>query len=364
MSSRVAADSHPYLSAVVTSRNDDFGGSMLRRLQLFLENFLHLGARHGLDVELIVVEWNPPPGPRLHEVLEIRGRTDRFPIRFIEVPPQIHARHRGHDALPLFQMIAKNVGIRRARGEYILATNQDILLNDTLFSFLATRPLRQGFLYRIDRFDCEGDVPIDASVEEQLSWCEAHGLRVNSRYGTFPVRGFASRAWGRWWPRLAATAEQLAGVGRARRLALAAWKTARSLRTGIAEFHTNACGDFTLCHRDHWRAVRGYAELPCYSLHIDTLFCHTLAALGLKECLLKPPMRCYHLEHAHSFVLQDAQERLRRFATNPWIDMELLETLRSEMGKQRKAIDYNDSHWGLEDEALAERELPGCTGER
>jgi hypothetical protein len=58
-------------------------------------------------------------------------------VRFIQVPPEIHRKFRHADHLPLYQMIAKNVGIRRARGRFILVTNIDILFSDELVSFLA-----------------------------------------------------------------------------------------------------------------------------------------------------------------------------------------------------------------------------------
>ena len=41
------------------------------------------------------------------------------------------------ERLPLFQMIGKNVGIRRSRAPFVLATNVDIIFSDALFSFLA-----------------------------------------------------------------------------------------------------------------------------------------------------------------------------------------------------------------------------------
>ena len=53
--------------------------------------------------------------------------------------------------LPLFQMIAKNVGIRRARGEFVLATNIDVLFSDELMVRIAQRDLRADRLYRCDR---------------------------------------------------------------------------------------------------------------------------------------------------------------------------------------------------------------------
>ena len=60
----VSSDCH--LSFVVTTRNDNHGGDMLRRFQIFAETLLEQANRHSLAGELIVVEWNPPAGPRLH----------------------------------------------------------------------------------------------------------------------------------------------------------------------------------------------------------------------------------------------------------------------------------------------------------
>ena len=47
-----------HLSFVVTTRNDNHGGDMLRRFQIFAETLLQQANRHSLKGELIVVEWN------------------------------------------------------------------------------------------------------------------------------------------------------------------------------------------------------------------------------------------------------------------------------------------------------------------
>ena len=131
------------LSVVITTRNDDFGTEMLPRLQLFVENLLTLGHRHGLRAEIVLVEWNPPVGPRISEVLKPRFQSEHIPVRFIEVPPDVHRRYRNSDVLPLFQMIAKNVGIRRARGRFVLCTNQDVLFSSELI-VLAISAMRRS----------------------------------------------------------------------------------------------------------------------------------------------------------------------------------------------------------------------------
>ena len=181
-------DTKPYLSVVVAARNDDHGGNLLRRLQTFVAGLIGQVKRHQLPVELLIIEWNPPADrPRLADVVQWPADRGLCEVRLIEVAPELHARYRHSASLPLYQMIAKNAGIRRARGEFILSTNLDILFSDELFRFLAQRKLERGKLYRIDRHDVEADVPVDSGVDEQLAYCRTHMLRVNAREGTFPV---------------------------------------------------------------------------------------------------------------------------------------------------------------------------------
>src|SRR5262249_28099540 len=67
---------------------------------------------------------------------------------------------------------------------------------------------------------------------------------------------------------------------------------------GYPLLQTNACGDFTLLAREVWFAMRGYAELDIFSMHLDSLLCHAAHHGGAQECLLGEPMRIFHIEHA------------------------------------------------------------------
>jgi len=178
----------PYLSVVAAARNDDHGANFLRRMQTFVSALVGQVRRYRLPTELVLVEWNPPPErPPLAQAIEWPDAPSPCRIRIVTVPACLHRRYRFPDALPLYQMIAKNVGIRRAEGEFILATNVDILLSDELMEFLAARRLEPGRMYRIDRYDVEPDVPPHGPVEEQLAYCRSHMIRVNAREGTFAL---------------------------------------------------------------------------------------------------------------------------------------------------------------------------------
>ena len=84
------ADDRPYLSVVVTARNDDHGGNLLGRMQAFVNGWIAQSKRHGLASELIFVEWNPPQdrpplggGPATGPRIWGRARFESFKFRRI-----------------------------------------------------------------------------------------------------------------------------------------------------------------------------------------------------------------------------------------------------------------------------------------
>jgi hypothetical protein len=178
----------PYISVIATARNDNHGGNLLGRIQVFVDAWVNQAKRHNLASELILVEWNPPADkPKLADVLRWPSDTGPCEIRIIEVPAEIHGRYQHAAALPLYQMIAKNAGILRARGEFLLVTNIDVLFSSELVDFLARRQLQKGRLYRLDRTDVDRDVPVDGTLDDQLAYCHSHVIRLFTRDGVFPV---------------------------------------------------------------------------------------------------------------------------------------------------------------------------------
>src|SRR5436305_6863806 len=122
-------------------------------MQWFVDGLAEQAARHAVATELILVEWNPPADtPPLAEDMRWPAPGSEMTCRVVTVPNEVHAGIPHSATLPLFQMIAKNVGIRRAAGEFVLATNIDILFSDPLFALLG-RDLEHGTLYRVDRHD-------------------------------------------------------------------------------------------------------------------------------------------------------------------------------------------------------------------
>jgi hypothetical protein len=183
----VRVQSNPYLSVVVASRNDDHGGDPLKRLQVFVDSFDEQCRRTGLDAEVIIVEWNPPSDRPTLDALVRLPMPAFCSYRFVEVPPELHLRLQHADVLPMFQMIAKNVGILRAQGQFVLATNIDIIFSTELVEQIASRSLDPTTLYRVDRHDVVSDVPLAVSLDARLAYCESNQLRLHTRTGSHPV---------------------------------------------------------------------------------------------------------------------------------------------------------------------------------
>ncbi len=174
-----------HLSVVATSRNDDHGGNLLQRMQHFVDGLAEQCRRHDLSAELILVEWNPPADrPSLAEALRWPEDTGPCAIRIITVPREVHATFAHSDRLPVFQMVAKNVGIRRARGRFVLATNIDILFSDAIIRFMRNN-LKPGHVYRVDRCDVPPDLPTGVPFEHVLAFCERETFRINRRRHTY-----------------------------------------------------------------------------------------------------------------------------------------------------------------------------------
>jgi len=108
-------------------------------------------------------------------------------MRFIKVSPEIHAGLPYAAAVPLHQMIAKNTGIRRASGQFVLATNLDIIFSEELMRLLSSRRLERRTMYRIDRHDVASSVATSRTLEELLESCRNNVLRVHAREGLFDL---------------------------------------------------------------------------------------------------------------------------------------------------------------------------------
>src|SRR4030042_754924 len=103
----------PYLSIVITSRNDEHGGNMLRRMQMSLDGLLNQSEKQQIESELILVDYNPPADkPLLKDAIKWPDQLKYCTIRNIVVPLSIHRRYKYSNKTPMNGVVAINCGIR------------------------------------------------------------------------------------------------------------------------------------------------------------------------------------------------------------------------------------------------------------
>lgn len=344
------SSANPYLSIVVTTRNDNHGGDLLARTQAFVNGLLHQCKKYQLPCELIIVEWNPPAGkPLLKEVLPAPQADDCLSIRYIIVPNKIHLRYLMSDKIPLFQMTAKNVGIRRAKGEFVLCTNIDILFGDGSFARMAKRNFREDTFYRANRIDVNNGLLKLTSVSQQLDYAEKNQIkRLGRNRHLKHVRGIPSFFFG--FPRVMKILDL-------------PWGWVDKLMQGKAyelyQLDTMACGDFTLMHKSAWMKIDGYVELDMYSIHIDSMALYAAHLAGLQQEIFEWFESVYHIHHADGWeTITDAKTMLRFLAQKPGLDWWLV--VQATLQMKREGItryELNKPDWGFANEKFEEHVL-------
>lgn len=349
---------NPYLSVVVATRDDRHGGDPHARLNAALRVYKKQVETLRFGIEFIIVDWNSPRRSKgiFQKIKEWDLKSRYLKIQVIEVPPDIHEKI-DEAKIPFYQMIAKNVGIRRAKGEFILASNIDIFLDDSLIKFLSERKLRKKFMYRSDRFDLK-----HAFLRELPKILHNPGAlssfisRKNLREGTFTP--FSSINYRRFKRLNLNCGSRKLTLGQRLKEQFRLWKKKLGIFGSPGyQLHTNGCGDFTLLSRKAWHRLCGYPEMKIFSLHIDSIFCRQAHESGYPEKLLPFPMVHYHIDHLDGWSPETGEKLIGRLKSRgvPFIQRDYLEFM--EACRNTKDPMFNSEEWGLCQEKLFIRSL-------
>jgi len=263
---------NPYISIVQYSRNDDHGGHLFDRMATSLYSTIELLERYELESEIIMVDYNPPADkPSLKDILHLNGSRKFVTVRFIEVPSSIHASYPQSDKMPMNNMVARNIGIRRARGEFILSTGVDVIFSAEMIAFFAQKSLDRNISYRTSRIDVSRCVSVYMKdVDKLMESCKNNiiDIHFNTNPGTFED-------------------------------------------TDLPALHTNNCGDFQLLHRDIWNNLCGYPEIDLMGTHADTILSYMVLLYGANERVLKEHF--YHIDHPARWLKPVYTHVLRNF---------------------------------------------------
>jgi len=316
----------PYISFVIAARNDDYEGNFLHRIQIFVNVLVGLWKKHNLCAELIIVEYNPPEKKQsLQKAIAWPETLSTGNMRIIQVPGRMHKCLPNADNIPLHEYVAKNIGIRRAKGRYVLITNPDIIFTDSLIKYLASKCLLEKAFYGVAQRRQVDVIPIDMAIDKQLRLCFRDTLGINDK----AVIRFI-------WRKILFYVKHIV------KFILPSIKI-KAMRFEDTDFSTPCVpypGDFILMRRSLWHNLRGFPEFYTYS-HTDICMCAIAANSGLHPIIL--PYWTYHQSHEmtsknvrvgtdYNFILKEYRKMMRN----------------------KTPIIYNNSDWGFGNENLTE----------
>jgi hypothetical protein len=327
------------LSVVLAGRNDNYGGNFAERLQdcvrALAKELSHLNGRS----EVIFVNYNPLPAPSVSDFIHWPAGNGRVSFQVLNVSEQVHRHLLGNNPdrnLPMLEFPAKNIGIRRAKGEFILSTNADIILPEGFAAHL--KNLRADCYYRADRFDFSAQVPLEEMTRHVMAiHLKGRAFHFSPKRITTPFNAWLRLRWA-----MGHALYRLRTAIIPRRFPV--HEVCYDRRAEMLH-HCHASGDFMLMHRDSWAAIRGYSERSRTALHVDSLAVIQAATLRLKEVVI--PMPIYHRDHERRFASDDWPEEYRIFQATA-----------QQMLTSRKLQLFNDENWGaaqfdLETQAIA-----------
>lgn len=337
---------NPYLSIVIAGRNDNYGGDFEYRLQIAMNWFVYYANKYELHAEFIIVNYNPLPQAPLAETLQFPA-SSFVKFRIISVPPAFHQTVSDDNIrkkLPLYEYIAKNIGIRRAKGHFILSANPDILIAPSIIKSIANQNLKPDTYYRANRADynklptlnpADGTAPIHNNIFRLFLKGYTFSFRASSfniaTYIKLKVKAFFSRQYDILTPRFADLANKY---------------SIPVIYDNIASIaHSNCSGDFTLLHRNAWIALKGHPQNTRLPMHTDALTVSMAYFSGLKEHTFFWPV--YHQHHERRFESDNSDPEInamfRKFIDDSRV-----------MQQQNAAIIYNDDNWGYPEENFDE----------
>lgn len=234
-------NNRPILSIIYHGRSDNYGGDYKRRLAWSLSSIRK--AFSSLQPEIIFVNWNTllHTPPLFEDPLFYKCSSG---IKVYEIPNALHEDLlKKHKATGTYlEWYAKNFGIRRASGEYILQINSDNLILDNL-SIEDLPPKHVTYIGSRTEIDADILTIIPAQITQEL---------LNE-------------------------------------------KIRRVLNTDIERPHYvgGSCGEFILTHRDNWEKICGNPE-TADRYCIDNV---TATHLRMISDLRIFPHSIYHISH-------------------------------------------------------------------
>ena len=241
------------ITAVIVSRNDNYGGHLNERATYALNSAINT-----YD-EVIYVDWNSDTHSLLWDIkdnLQLKGNLKHFVI-----PPHIASQltNFDQDAQKCCETLGRNIGIRRAEGDYIISTNIDVI-----------HPKREEVEEIINKYQDKTFITLS---RREVTWDiikEFHGGELKFD------------EWNKLRDHIQSNSEKRV--------------VTEKIVEGDDYSLINCCGDFQLASKNIWNSIRGFEEELIYALYSDTNVQKKSAKHGFDlKAIFEPAM--FHISH-------------------------------------------------------------------
>lgn len=373
-------------SFIVASRNDNHGGNMRAKNIFFINRWLHSIKKYNLNCELIIVDWNSKIP--LRKIIKTSLSNKKETIKIIEVPARIHEKIKNSKKINFFQMIAKNVGARRANGKFLIFTNVDIIFSEKFFSYLKNNTIKNETIYRTNRHDVDlknlKKYLISEDIIEKLT---THIQKINYTYDIKKNKKiYLRKTFINLLIQLGRNAlhislliyisfidflANLINIMKLKTPNIKLLKLKKIILNNLKLFkdmfninnlktlfdkklHTNACGDFTMIDKKSFYKMNGYNEFEGFSWHIDSLLLFK-AYYYFKLNFINLKFPIYHINHEPGKTYSENKKisikKIKRIKLDFITDEKLLNLIKN---YRLKKLDNNDKkNWGLAKEKLS-----------
>jgi len=272
------------ITFVWASRDDNYAGGAIVRLGQSIRNIQKHASRSGLNVECLIVDWNPPVDGDLPLALARMGVGG---VRVVRVPAEAASVITDMEKRPFVEYPAKNVGIVRALGQQIAVVNSDVVLSRSAFLAIVNRPFLDASFLRLDRTDFQVKKTIRLLPKFKVL------TQIHHRHGDFESEPIADTLTPlRFAPR---GSKLLAGESQVG--AFIVGPPGGIPSHFLKGMHTNAAGDFIATSRMNWLAVGGFSEERWLSAMGDSLVVARMVGSGLRQVILPGVGHLMHQEH-------------------------------------------------------------------
>jgi hypothetical protein len=294
-----SSNTQPYVSIVLATRVDDHEGNFIERLQNNIDLMAHMVRLYDVSAELLLVEWNPTNSSLMQAISwptcmtssnnssDDKNRISHgrgcISFRIVHVPSHVHATMHRSNIFKLFEFKAKNVGIARARGRFVITGTPDSLWDPSIFSWLGRELALDDRVYRACRISLMLPPPppsmlyssTSSRVDALISYMQSSPADPSSRPppdGTCPV--CCEGQGGNTGPRT-------------------------RLHFGCTCGFGMASGDFVMSSKTMWHRIGGYPEWAV-NFHMDSLLNAKFGSVfgGILETTLEGAV--YHQWHPRS----------------------------------------------------------------